>query len=218
MRVFTFMSSSTTGEDLPATADAPDGVDPRVFLAIERTFLAWTRTALALMGFGFVVARIGLFLRELAAADPGGAVQGGVLARPSHSLWLGSALVVLGIVVQGFALLEHRYPRAPVPQKRGVYVARLVPVSVRGTCVDRDWRSDRGLPGAALLEESVAPSLRRHSGERLRRKLQMPMALVRSDSRRRLRARARQPPQHFLNFLPLPQGHGSLRPTFGDAL
>jgi hypothetical protein len=22
-------------------------------------------------------------------------------------------------------------------------------------------------------------------------------------------------PQHFLNFLPLPQGQGSLRPTFG---
>jgi len=29
---------------------------------------------------------------------------------------------------------------------------------------------------------------------------------------------ATQPPQHFLYFLPLPQGHGSLRPTFGDAL
>src|SRR5438477_7319074 len=24
-------------------------------------------------------------------------------------------------------------------------------------------------------------------------------------------------PQHFLNFLPLPHGHGSLRPTFGAA-
>ncbi len=25
-------------------------------------------------------------------------------------------------------------------------------------------------------------------------------------------------PQHFLNFLPLPQGQGSLRPTFGAAM
>ena len=37
--------------------------DPRVFFAAERTFLAWIRTGLALMGFGFVVARFGLFLR-----------------------------------------------------------------------------------------------------------------------------------------------------------
>jgi putative membrane protein len=103
------MSSSITGGDLPPTADASGGGDPRVDLAIERTFLAWTRTALALMGFGFVVARIGLFLRELANGDSGGAVQRAVLAQPSHSLWLGTALVVLGIVVQGFALLEHRH-------------------------------------------------------------------------------------------------------------
>jgi hypothetical protein len=25
-------------------------------------------------------------------------------------------------------------------------------------------------------------------------------------------------PQHFLNFFPLPQGHGSLRPTLGGAM
>ena len=39
--------------------------DPRVVFAAERTFLAWVRTGLALTGFGFVVARFGLFLREL---------------------------------------------------------------------------------------------------------------------------------------------------------
>jgi uncharacterized membrane protein YidH (DUF202 family) len=31
------------------------------YLAAERTLLAWIRTGLALMGFGFVVARFGLF-------------------------------------------------------------------------------------------------------------------------------------------------------------
>ena len=41
--------------------------DPRVRFAAERTLLAWVRTGVALMGFGFVVARFGLFLRELAA-------------------------------------------------------------------------------------------------------------------------------------------------------
>ena len=42
--------------------------DPRVYFAAERTVLAWLRRGLALMGFGFVVARFGLFLREIALA------------------------------------------------------------------------------------------------------------------------------------------------------
>ena len=50
-------------------ATQPTGEDPRVRFAAERTLLAWIRTGLALMGFGFVVARFGLFLREIAAAS-----------------------------------------------------------------------------------------------------------------------------------------------------
>jgi uncharacterized membrane protein YidH (DUF202 family) len=49
------------------------GADLRDYLAEERTFLAWIRTGLTLMGFGFVVARFGLFLRlhDLKAAAAG---------------------------------------------------------------------------------------------------------------------------------------------------
>src|SRR5215469_5482224 len=35
-------------------------------LANERTFLAWLRTSIAVMSLGFVIARFGLWLRELA--------------------------------------------------------------------------------------------------------------------------------------------------------
>ena len=38
--------------------------DPRTYFAEERTFLAWIRTGLGLMGVGFAVARFGLFLRQ----------------------------------------------------------------------------------------------------------------------------------------------------------
>lgn len=39
--------------------------DPRVQMAAERTLLAWVRTGLALMAFGFVVARFALILQTL---------------------------------------------------------------------------------------------------------------------------------------------------------
>ena len=37
--------------------------DPRVYFAAERTLLAWLRTGLTVMAFGFVIARFGLFLQ-----------------------------------------------------------------------------------------------------------------------------------------------------------
>ncbi len=38
----------------------------RVHMANERTFLAWIRTSIGIMAFGFVVEKFGLFLRQMA--------------------------------------------------------------------------------------------------------------------------------------------------------
>lgn len=73
-------------------------------LAAERTFLAWIRTGLALMGFGFVVARFGLFLQELQSIRPTGVVHSYGL-----SLWFGTALICAGVVVDVYA--SSRYSR-----------------------------------------------------------------------------------------------------------
>jgi len=43
----------------------PPSSDPRIFFAAQRTLLAWQRSSLALMAFGFVIERFSLFLSVL---------------------------------------------------------------------------------------------------------------------------------------------------------
>ncbi len=82
-------------------ADATSST-PRDYFAAERTLLAWIRTGLALMGFGFVVARFGLFLRELQFA------RSDAPAQPyGLSFWFGTALIVLGIAVNVASARRH---------------------------------------------------------------------------------------------------------------
>jgi len=68
------------------------------YLAAERTLLAWIRTGLALMGFGFVVARFGLFLQQLQIIDHAPSAQSYGL-----SLWFGSILIAMGVAVHVFS-------------------------------------------------------------------------------------------------------------------
>jgi inner membrane protein YidH len=72
--------------------------DPRVLFAAERTLLAWQRSAIALMGFGFVVERFGLFLQMVAHQSESG-------PQRSFSLGIGVLLLVLGAAV---ALISAR--------------------------------------------------------------------------------------------------------------
>ena len=81
--------------------DRPAGT-PSDYLAAERTFLAWIRTGLALMGFGFVVARFGLFLQALPIAQSEFSQR-----TAGASPWFGTALIVLGIAVQVGSAWSH---------------------------------------------------------------------------------------------------------------
>ena len=80
----------------------PSTSGPGDYLAAERTFLAWIRTGLALMGFGFVVARFGLFLEALQVQQPN------FQMRPyGPSFWFGTSLIVLGVIVNVLCTRNH---------------------------------------------------------------------------------------------------------------
>ena len=90
----------------PGSDDPPAGPsgrgDLRDALAAERTLLAWIRTGLALMGFGFVVARFGLYLQQLLLAQHVSTLQPYGL-----SLWFGTALIGAGVLVNVLSAWHH---------------------------------------------------------------------------------------------------------------
>jgi len=72
--------------------------------ANERTFLAWVRTAIAVMAFGFLVARFNLFLKIAAESVAGGrrvAVPGGGFGGAA-----GGGLIVAGTVMIAIAAVR----------------------------------------------------------------------------------------------------------------
>jgi putative membrane protein len=75
--------------------------DPRVFFAAERTLLAWTRTGLTLMAFGFVIERFGLFMHMLMAME-------GKKWQRDASFWVGILFIVLGASAGLVSVMQYR--------------------------------------------------------------------------------------------------------------
>jgi inner membrane protein YidH len=131
--------------------------DPRVYLAAERTFLAWIRTGLSLMAFGFVVARFGLFLRAMEASRSGSPIEPLALSMP-----LGVAFVLTGVLVNVCSAWRHvRYIRdlnqesPPVGQPSRLAIALALIVAVAGLVMAfylSMTKSGNSVPGAAYTQ------------------------------------------------------------------
>lgn len=69
--------------------------------ANERTFLAWIRTGIAIIAFGFVVEKFNLFVRTLAEANAGDAIKSLHLDRLTRgfSHYDGLVLIVVGMAI-----------------------------------------------------------------------------------------------------------------------
>src|SRR5947209_6691057 len=76
---------------------------PADHLANERTFLAWIRTSIALMGFGFVIVKFALFIRQISLA------LGNKAAVPSkgYSAVIGVVMVAMGAIMATLAFFRY---------------------------------------------------------------------------------------------------------------
>jgi len=80
----------------------------RVHMANERTFLAWIRTSIGIMAFGFVLEKFGLFLKQMTWFMGKTALSGSADVRPGLSAFLGVILVGLGALMGLMAFVRYK--------------------------------------------------------------------------------------------------------------
>jgi len=94
----------------------PDNLNPnraRDHLANERTFLAWLRTGVATIVFGFAVGRFSIALQEFAR------FQGKPAPTPGLTAWVGMVAIIAGVLA---ILTGHmRYHQTRTQIERGTF-------------------------------------------------------------------------------------------------
>lgn len=85
-------------------------------LANERTFLAWIRTSIGLMAFGFAVAKFTLFVKQLSYS-----IDHPPIASRGFSSSFGILLVAIGALLGILAFLRYRYVEKQL--QKGLYTS-----------------------------------------------------------------------------------------------
>ncbi|MGK7908982.1 MAG: YidH family protein [Synechococcus sp.] len=92
----------------------PEDDRQREHQANERTFLAWVRTSLSLIGIGLALARFSLFIRQISVQNANQPYSTDITAV------LGAGMVSMGIAIIGLGLWE--YNRAYRQIEADVYI------------------------------------------------------------------------------------------------
>jgi len=74
--------------------------DPRVLFAAERTLMAWNRTSISMMAFGFVIERFGLFLDIVGRKEL-------MLFQRHFSFFVGVSFILLASFVSLYSIRQH---------------------------------------------------------------------------------------------------------------
>jgi uncharacterized membrane protein YidH (DUF202 family) len=80
----------------------------RVHMANERTFLAWIRTSIGIMAFGFVVERFALFMKQLTFFLGKTEVPSHLQTGHGYSLIFGILLVGIGAFIAVLAFIRFK--------------------------------------------------------------------------------------------------------------
>ncbi|MDR3585430.1 MAG: DUF202 domain-containing protein [Desulfosporosinus sp.] len=82
--------------------------DRRVHMANERTFLAWIRTSIGIMAFGFVVERFALFIKQVTYVLGQSNIQTSLPPSHGYSAIAGILLVGLGSLISVLAFIKYK--------------------------------------------------------------------------------------------------------------
>jgi putative membrane protein len=81
--------------------------DPRILFAAERTLLAWNRTSISLMAFGFVVERFELFLEIIKREE--------IKVFQRHiSFFVGISFILLAAFMALYSIWQHKRTLAQI--------------------------------------------------------------------------------------------------------
>ena len=90
-------------------------------MANERTFLAWIRTNIGIIAFGFVIERFGLFIKRMDLFLGKGTIQNPLLAH-GHSEIVGMLIVGFGTIMSLLAYLNFKNAEKQIVQRTATYV------------------------------------------------------------------------------------------------
>jgi putative membrane protein len=102
------MSETSAKDSQPWTGSNPNLA--RDHLANERTFLAWVRTGVAVVVFGFAIGRFAIAIRQWMQMEG----NGHVIPTSGFSVWFGTAAIIAGVLVCLAGLVRYRRTREQI--------------------------------------------------------------------------------------------------------